>query len=137
MRGPGCRAWTQPAIAATTIGMQVSTKLTFIVCSLGLVLGGCARTSPDRAPSSNAPDDDPSYSEEMPVDPVVDSVGNSSRLKASPGAELPAPATQDIGNPGGRIDKSGQPVDPLDPNEPSDTTSPNPTNPVVPPPSGG
>lgn len=116
--------------------MQVSTKLTFIVCSLGLVLGGCARTSPDRAPS-NAPDDDPSYSEEMPVDPVVDTVGNPSRLKPSPGAELPAPETQDIGNPGGRIDKSGQPVDPLDPNQPSDTTSPNPTNPVVPPPSGG
>lgn len=116
--------------------MQVSTKLTFLVCSLGLALGGCARTSPDRAPS-NAPDDDPSYSEPVAPDPVVDSVGNSERLKPGPGAAPTAPETQDIGNPGGRIDKAGQPVGPIDPNEPSDSTSPNPNNPVVPPPSGG
>ena len=129
-------AWPAATIAATTIGMHVSTKLTLLACSFGLILGGCARTSPDRAPS-NAPDDNPYYTEPMSVDPVIDSRGNSERLKPTPGADVPAPEVQDIGNPGGRIDKTGQPVDPLDPIEPGEGTGPNSNNPVVPPPSGG
>lgn len=80
--------------------MQASIKLTFILCSLGLALGGCARTSPDRA-ASEAPDE----LEPETIDPVIDWVGNPERMKPTPGADQPALETQDIGNPGDRVDE--------------------------------
>lgn len=110
--------------------MNVTTKFTLLACALTLTIGGCARTSPDRAPP-RAPDDDPSYTEPLP-DPVIDSVGNSEDMKPTPGSDRPSPETQDIGNPGGNLDK------PIDPQQPDDTigpnTDPNPNNPGVPPP---
>jgi hypothetical protein len=112
--------------------MQAFTKLTFILCSLGLALGGCARTSPDRA-RSEAPEE----REPATIDPVIDSVGNSERLKPTPGADHPAPEVQDIGNPGGRLDDrdmQDQPDRPDVPNVPENSTGPNRSNPGVPPP---
>lgn len=108
--------------------MHTSTKLTLLACSLGLALGGCARTSPDRART-----DSPDELEPMTVDPVIDSVGNSERLKPTPGADQPAPKTQDIGNPGDRTNDN-EPDDPMDTRD-DDTIGPNRTNPGVPPPS--
>lgn len=112
--------------------MQASTKLTFILCSLGLALGGCARTSPDRA-RSEAPEE----REPATIDPVIDWVGNPERLKPTPGADQPAPEVQDIGNPGNRVDDRNmqdQPDRPDVPNVPENSTGPNRNNPGVPPP---
>jgi hypothetical protein len=112
--------------------MQLSTRLMFLGCALGLALGGCARTSPDRARTET-----PDEREPETIDPVIDWVGNPERLKPSPGAEQPALEVQDIGNPGGRVDQEVQapPNQPRVPNVPDNTTGPNRNNPGVPPPS--
>lgn len=110
--------------------MHVSTTITLLACALGLALGGCARTSPDRA-GTDAPAD--RELEPMAVDPVIDWVGNSQRLPPTPGSDRPAPKTQDIGNPGDRTNDN-EPDDPTDARG-DDTTGPNHTNPGVPPPS--
>lgn len=108
--------------------MQASIKLTLLLCSLGLALGGCARNSADRA-RSEAPDDSET------VDPVIDWVGNSERLKPTPGADQPALEVQDIGNPGNRVDKPRPPHHrPRPANAPASAT-PKRNNPA-PPPSG-
>lgn len=114
--------------------MQSATKLTFILCALGLAIGGCARTSPDRA-RSEAPEE----RRAEPVDPVVDWVGNSEGMKPTPGSARPAPEVQDIGNPGPRVDDrdmQAQPERPDVPNVPENSTGPNRNNPGVPPPTG-
>lgn len=113
--------------------MPSSTRLTFLLCALELALGGCARSSPDRARSET-----PQFREPTP-DPVIDWVGNPERLKPTPGAEQPAPEVQDIGNPGNRVDERNpqdQPDQPDVPNVPPNTTGPNRNDPGVPPPSG-
>jgi hypothetical protein len=71
--------------------MNTSTKLTLLVCSLGLALGGCARTSPDTA-RPQAPDDNPSYSEEVPVN-------DQQRPPPTPDSDLTTPEDQDIDEP--------------------------------------
>lgn len=112
--------------------MPTSTRMTFLLCALGLALGGCARTSPDRARSES-----PGFREPT-TDPVIDSVGNSERLKPTDGAQQPAREVQDIGNPGGRVDDRSmqdQPDQPDVPNVPANTTGPNRNNPGAPPPS--
>jgi len=115
--------------------MQASIKLTTILCALGLALGGCARTSPDRARSEA-----PNELEPPTNDPVIDSVGNRESLKPTPGsADRPSLETQDIGNPGDRVDDRDMQDQPdrVDvPNVPKDSTGPNHNNPGVPPPSG-
>ena len=93
--------------AATKNGRDPSPQLKLNVCTLGLALGGCARTSPDRA-RPQAPDDDPSYSEDVPVN-------DQQRPPPTPDSDLAAPEDQDIDHP--------------------DSTDPNPSNPGVPPPS--
>ncbi len=92
--------------------MKVSTRFT-LVSTLALVLGGCARNSPDSA-RTDAPMDDstatpaPTGTENNPgIEPEVgdgvDTVGNSSRLPPTPASDGPAPGTGDTGNPGSRV----------------------------------
>lgn len=114
--------------------MPTSIRLTLLFCAIGLGLGGCARSSPDRARGET-----PGFREPT-SDPVIDWVGNPERLKPTPGADQPAPEVQDIGNPGGRLDERNsqdQPDQPDVPNVPPNTTGPNRNNPGVPPPSAG
>lgn len=92
--------------------MQVSTRFT-LVSTLALILGGCARTSPDQAGSvpptvdSTATPAPTSTANDPDVEPEigdgVDTVGNSSRLPPTPASDGPAPGTGDTGNPGGRL----------------------------------